>query len=909
MGAVRNGEFPKGKCRLYLAFPSAAFAMSDSRPTITDVIGSGRWRRAVFTTFTISLTYFECYVLPRLRAQGCNTIDVFVDALGYRDSLVEQRSRHAGRDYTVHPVLVPSGIFHPKLIYLWAEEGDDDVLLVGSGNLTYAGHGGSLEVFEILRPTLHAQAYGQAGAFVGQLVDARDQIHLAGATAPLDALSRRLLALAGRYPNVQDVQFLHSLQEPAVQQLAREIGHGPHDELLVMSPYHHPLAEPIRSLVEATRPNKLFVVQDGTADGCPFPFDPSASWPCDVVAVESDQAENRSLHAKWYEWRRDGRATTFTGSFNATIESLATSNNVECGVLRRGAKVSSGWSEADPLPFAKQGFPRNGASADLIVTGELCGRMLTGQILGYSASVPREWQFSLQSGELPPSPSQRIEVDDEGAFQVQLAHRVNMDSENGLQIRMQAGSASARGWIALPDILKIGSRRRTLLASLSEVGRGTESPASFAGFLSIVMDEIRSFAIASGPGVPPPRKAPPRPPADAAANDDAEEPVGYARDAITDAPASRGASARDQLMAALAGGQNGWAVWGQLSQVLLGASAADQAPSNPDVEGQPPPRRPVRRPENHISHPELEDDADQEALEKEQYELRASLASFQVLIGSCRDKLHLRIERAVVGSVEHEEQCMNLAQLERLALHVMLRANAGPLRAVGSAQHELAEWLHRTVNMVFSKGAREMMLPDFAGCAAVLAYQNRATPQALMDSLAQGRAPSKVMRAAQYLEAVYAGAPEVSSVLDLAANWLSSQTGFALVRGDVDLALLALEDALQQPTPRSIVSRFFEERPQQLDLSAWRPFSSQKVALLREAVRAGGTAQRYSPVDVRAVGACRVCSRDLRTVRPGRDQRQADPSMLAELKLFCVTRCDCGRGVPLINQIALPQKP
>jgi len=63
--------------------------MQDPQPSILDLIGSRRVSRAVFTSFTLSLTYFENYILPKLQKQGCQHIDIYVDAMGYRDSLVE----------------------------------------------------------------------------------------------------------------------------------------------------------------------------------------------------------------------------------------------------------------------------------------------------------------------------------------------------------------------------------------------------------------------------------------------------------------------------------------------------------------------------------------------------------------------------------------------------------------------------------------------------------------------------------------------------------------------------------------------------------------------------------------------------------------------------------------------------
>lgn len=880
--------------------------MSDTAPSISEIIESRRWRRAVFTSFTLSLTYFECYILPRLRARGCSAIDIYVDVMGYRDSLVEQRSRHAGRDYTVHPVQVRPSIFHPKLIYLRAEEGDDDVLMVGSGNLTYAGHGGSLEVFEVLAPTLHARAYAQAAAFIGDLLSASpDRIDIGGATGPLEWLERRMLGLAEKYPNVEDVQFVHCLKESALHQLASELAGQKVDELLVMSPYHHPEAEPIKALVDLFDPRTLLVAVDSTATSSPFPFERSANWKSCVRAVVAGPAKNRFAHAKWYEWRSDGRATMFTGSFNATAESFATCNNVECGVLRRGTAPSRHWVEVQPLPFRKQCFPRTSTGAEWLLTASLSGRQLSGRIIGFTTKAPRDWGFSLQSDDLPPTNSQQLRIDEDGSFKVHLAQRIDTDAESGIQIRMESGADTARGWVALPQILNIGAQRRTLLSTLSDVARGTESAGDFAGFLAIVMDELRSFTAATATSpyeqIAYGKHNKPTATPD---GDPQSGPTGAARNVITDAPTFGRGSPRDRLMAALASGQSGWAVWGQLAHVLLGPSLSDheQESDSPRAPGPRAPRLPV----HPIRHQDPDEDVDPEVLEAEQDALTAALAAFDSLIDGCRLELQKQVERAQAAGEAVDQILMNMAHLERTALHVRLRAHVGPKGDIQGAVRLLSEWMHSAVETSFAGSSQDLMLFEYAGCSAVLAHQNASQPDALIETLAQFRAPSKGMRAAQYLEAAFDGAPNIEMTLNLAEAWLSSQVGHALVQGEVEEALEALGIALSQPTPRALVARYLTEKPAYPDPAAWRPFNEKMLGLLRKAVRPGRPGQYYGRIDVRAVSGCSVCNRDLRIRAPGRDERRPDPTMLAQLKLFCIAECPCGNA-PLINRIALSE--
>ena len=134
----------------------------------TDFLGPDfKWRKALFSTYAMSLTFFETILLPQLRASECENIFVLLDSQGYNNSLIERRSNSAGKEYVLIPVQMKnSGIFHPKLTYLW---GDEDILMVGSGNLTFGGHGRNVEVLEILRKNENTQAFLDFADFLDSL--------------------------------------------------------------------------------------------------------------------------------------------------------------------------------------------------------------------------------------------------------------------------------------------------------------------------------------------------------------------------------------------------------------------------------------------------------------------------------------------------------------------------------------------------------------------------------------------------------------------------------------------------------------------------------------------------------------------------------------------------------------------
>lgn len=207
------------------------------QPAILEIIASESWKHALFTTYTLSLSYFESEVLRPLIRAGCSDIWIIADAEGYRASLLERRAARVGQEYRLIPAALPHGIFHAKCIYL---SGDDDLLLIGSGNLTFHGHGRNAEVFEALRPEGTAAVFSEFAEFL-ELITAREDIRLPrGEWAEEFAERARSAAARGtdHQPNGRTVRLVHSLVEPIVQQLPGLLApYGACTEALVMSPF------------------------------------------------------------------------------------------------------------------------------------------------------------------------------------------------------------------------------------------------------------------------------------------------------------------------------------------------------------------------------------------------------------------------------------------------------------------------------------------------------------------------------------------------------------------------------------------------------------------------------------------------------------------------------------------------
>ena len=88
-----------------------------SLPSAIDIISAGKWERALFTTYALSLTFFETHILKdALLKTGCQAIWVVADLDGYQRSLTERQSARVGQEYHLVPVALPHGVFTTTML-------------------------------------------------------------------------------------------------------------------------------------------------------------------------------------------------------------------------------------------------------------------------------------------------------------------------------------------------------------------------------------------------------------------------------------------------------------------------------------------------------------------------------------------------------------------------------------------------------------------------------------------------------------------------------------------------------------------------------------------------------------------------------------------------------------------------
>ncbi|PRY19236.1 hypothetical protein CLV78_1268 [Aliiruegeria haliotis] len=470
----------------------------DGVPSIAGFLSESQWKHALFTTYALSLSYFESEVLRPLIGQGCDDIWLVSDAQGYRSSLLERRSMRVGQEYRIVPVGLPHGVFHPKCIYLCSD--DEHLLLVGSGNVTFGGHGRNTEVFEALVPEQHATAFSDFADFLIALGSSPD-VKIAKRDWIDDFAERAIQAAnGGGDADYNPVRLIHPLEQTAVEQISTIANPlGPCREARVLSPYHDPDGLAVRTLLDVVEAGNG-VIAVTSENSSPFPFAVTGTWARSVVAKKPTIDLTRFVHAKWIELEFEEETILLTGSFNATRKALTTTDNVELGVLRHLARDDEtlGWSTCDVPEFEPAHRLPSGlgnteivhASFDRHDVGHLKGQVLSLQ------TVTGDWSYRVVQAD-GGSYSDLVTLDEEGAFEIKDPGLEAFSEMPALQIVLNREDREARGWIHNEMLLSVGSRRRLTAGAMSRLMRREGSDddiQALLDYLSVAADKhLRVF--------------------------------------------------------------------------------------------------------------------------------------------------------------------------------------------------------------------------------------------------------------------------------------------------------------------------------------------------------------------------------------------------------------------------------
>jgi hypothetical protein len=334
---------------------------------LIDLLKEVRPKRAVFTTFTLNVPFFDATIFPAVSAgDGCE-VSVLVDARQFGIAAQGAFSRDAGMQYTIAPIRAPGhGIFHPKLAFI--ETADDQILTVGSGNLTPAGWCTQLESWDVCRRSEHPHLFAELSAFFSEL-GLRVRETSPRASDVLAKAARRANVSATSTIEPRRIRLVHTLAACAADQFVEAVTEQGHraQSLTVLSPFHSAGGAAVRTLAAALDVRRVQIGHDGCAG---FHQD----WYSALVGEEGfvvpqmDTArtiEGR-LHAKVYQVETAGGVLTMSGSVNATTRSLHGTRNIEVAIARWEVSSAFRWTPQQPTAFDPAEFPEGNETGLLV---------------------------------------------------------------------------------------------------------------------------------------------------------------------------------------------------------------------------------------------------------------------------------------------------------------------------------------------------------------------------------------------------------------------------------------------------------------------------------------------------------------------------------------------------------------
>lgn len=449
-----------------------------------DLVSALPWRRAVFTTYALSLSFFEAVVLDRLVRGGGRNALILADPEGVRAGLSEQGARRAGRDYELEPIACTTGVFHPKLSLFLAE--GDAHLLVGSGNLTFGGWGMNLETIDHLHPSFAADAF-DGGVDMFELLSIADNVRtgVAGQLGEIADQLRRAARGAARNGNFRLLHSVGGSIGEQLTQLADDLGGA--TRLTVVSPYFDTNGGALARLAEllGCEDVRLHVHPKGPVKG---PM--GTNWPegssATPVCVDTPFGDDaRLLHAKCFEILcRRGRLL-MSGSANATKAALL-SGNVEASVVRVQRESLVGW-ESEPSAKPVSTPPANDELEDAqhrvgILRAVLEGERIVGQVITPRLSGEAQLSVATTAGFADLG---GINIDAEGKFEAAAAN-LEMQSWSGgrMVLRVEQNGKALEGFVSIAAAAKIMQKAGPLAPRLLAMLAGTETPEDVAAILT-----------------------------------------------------------------------------------------------------------------------------------------------------------------------------------------------------------------------------------------------------------------------------------------------------------------------------------------------------------------------------------------------------------------------------------------
>lgn len=308
--------------------------MEIQRHNIFELIGGRQnlYHSAILTSYAFDPIFFESFFLPRLRQCGISNVVVLLDASNYDQVLLQYPSfsiQSDRRQYSlIRQMPTNNGVFHPKISMFFGE--DAGLIVVGSGNLTYNGHGLNEEVWNVF------SLKGTESVYLPLFIATWQ--YLNGLNLPDAMLLKQQLRWVRENTNwlsddvstnsgnvtIGNEQYLflsNDSKGTILSKLQEMIGDEIVESIVTISPFYDTSGITVRTLHDIFNPKEVKCVY---SEGGIYPYDMMKNPPKWLKLYSWDdvfttkRSDVHKLHAKIIQFALQSRTILISGSANVT---------------------------------------------------------------------------------------------------------------------------------------------------------------------------------------------------------------------------------------------------------------------------------------------------------------------------------------------------------------------------------------------------------------------------------------------------------------------------------------------------------------------------------------------------------------------------------------------------------------
>ncbi len=323
---------------------------------ILDRIPSKGLQACLVLTFSLDINYIERVFQPEIARKGIYNLQILADQ-DMVHQVLEQQVGHEhtyGSNYALLPVGARrGGAFHPKILLFFGQ--NIAILLIGSGNLTFGGHGQNHELWtKFVAEDQADPAFSIIAAAISYLKKMAEtasqvvinQIGEAIAICPLFVDIPSQISRSTTFPNGLQASFVSNdfASGSIFDSITTSIPQEEVKTIRILAPFYDQEGAAIAALATAFPLASIEVYLQVDAGAHPYAmkfnqriqfFDFHKAFP---------NAKRRNLHAKIFEFESRDHAWILLGSPNASVAALGLPSvvpvNEEAGILFRR---SEGW--------------------------------------------------------------------------------------------------------------------------------------------------------------------------------------------------------------------------------------------------------------------------------------------------------------------------------------------------------------------------------------------------------------------------------------------------------------------------------------------------------------------------------------------------------------------------------------